>query len=96
MATSGVGMGPNASVAGTSSSLLLSACSHEIVWPVYAAMRAMMAMRHEFALRSPSLMGLPARMLRKSSSCSNWYIWLASSGVPVPFQVTPSAWSRNS
>src|SRR5207237_10719216 len=58
---------------GDRSSLEFSACSQVIAWPVYAAIRPMIASSVLLAMYSPLLIGLPPRMLANNSSCSAWY-----------------------
>ena len=52
-----------------------NACSHVTTSPLYVAIRPMTPMRVLLDIDSPSLMGLPSRMLAKSSSCSCWYMF---------------------
>src|SRR5207237_503336 len=72
---------------GVRSSFEAIAISQVICWPVYAAMRPMIASNVLFAMYSPLAIGLPARMLAKSSSCSVWYIWLPGQGYDHSFAV---------
>ena len=66
------GRRPKRTGTGRESSLEFIAISQVISWPVYAAMRPMIASRVLLAMYSPLLIGLPLRMLANSSSCSVW------------------------
>jgi hypothetical protein len=75
VATGGSGSGTSQSYfGGVRSSWLFIAISQVMAWPVYAAIRPMMASSVLLAMYSPLLIGLPLRMLANSSLCSVWYI----------------------
>src|SRR5262249_2551897 len=88
-ATGGSGSFTDQSYAGgVRSSFDFSAISHVTCWPVYAAIRPMIASSVLFAMYSPLLIGLPARIAANSSSCSVWYIWLPGHGYAHLFAVS--------
>ncbi len=73
MATGGVAAGPNSTFSGMRFSCEFIALSHVMTCPVYAAIRPMINMSVLLAMRTPSLITLPARMDANSSSCSVWW-----------------------